>query len=336
MSSEAAAACKASLTTTRKSRVLPWKTVPKQPHCAELNRLLSGRRKTEARPAEPISRRRGTKLLAQATHVPPRPPLIKRQIVLQTLCDQNLRLLRARQMQRAMPSLSCPPSSSSGGPACKYSTLALRVLRAGGQTSTSYLRCIARRRLRSYCRARLLSNAAPGIRAHSSACCGKHFLPKVKPSSVAQTAHCVRIIFIRSSRSGAALHFGGSFAGELAYRHTRMGQTTGRRSAHNEGLPRATRSSQKRPQGCPRRPRRASTRRRQTYSEADHGQPPRPKRTIPRTRPKKQPKAEPKDSIRAQLDQAQQGLDSMRELVDVLEAENASFGRYIERVQREF
>jgi hypothetical protein len=55
-----------------------------------------------------------------------------------------------------------------------------------------------------------------------------------------------------------------------------------------------------------------------------------PKRTIPRTRPKKQPKAEPKDSIRAQLDQAQQGLDSMRELVDVLEAENASFGRYIE------
>ena len=36
------------------------------------------------------------------------------------------------------------------------------------------------------------------------------------------------------------------------------------------------------------------------------------------------------DSIRAQLDQAQQGLDSMRELVDVLEAENASFGRYIE------
>ncbi|CAH0366076.1 unnamed protein product [Pelagomonas calceolata] len=55
-----------------------------------------------------------------------------------------------------------------------------------------------------------------------------------------------------------------------------------------------------------------------------------PKRTIPRTRPKKQPKAEPKDSIRAQLDQAQQGLDSMRELVDVLEAENVSFGRYIE------
>ena len=47
-----------------------------------------------------------------------------------------------------------------------------------------------------------------------------------------------------------------------------------------------------------------------------------PKRTIPRTRPKKQPKAEPKDSIRAQLDQAQQGLDSMRELVDVLEAES--------------
>ena len=58
-----------------------------------------------------------------------------------------------------------------------------------------------------------------------------------------------------------------------------------------------------------------------------------PKRTIPRTRPKKQPKAEPKDSIRAQLDQAQQGLDSMRELVDVLEAENASFGRYIESAE---
>jgi hypothetical protein len=59
-----------------------------------------------------------------------------------------------------------------------------------------------------------------------------------------------------------------------------------------------------------------------------------PRRTLPRERPKKSTVVAPAPgSIRAQLDQAQQGMDSMRDVVDLLERDNAAFGRYIESAE---
>ena len=57
---------------------------------------------------------------------------------------------------------------------------------------------------RRACRACLLSSAAPGIQARVGSVLQAHFLPKDRPSSAAQTAHCVRIIlYVVESRGGS-------------------------------------------------------------------------------------------------------------------------------------
>ena len=97
--------------------------------------------------------------------------------------------------------------------ACVQMYLALRVVRARrrDRTVSAYflfaLYCSAPPLSLSICRAyraRLLSSAAPALSA-TIARAAAAALPKDKPSSVAQTVHCVRIILYVVKSLGAAL-----------------------------------------------------------------------------------------------------------------------------------